>query len=199
VALRRSEDYSTVICSGCGEHMPLDDLAELSSERDDRIPDLERNAYDQQRRQQRLTVLRARVLEQRYHVFLCHNGADKPQVRRLARLLAGEGVLAWLDEEGMLASDQFVPTLERLMMQVPVAAIVVGPHDLSRWQAQEYYVFLQRFLDAHGDGPLRIVPVLLPGVAEDGVPPFLRTFDWVDFRAGLDDRAAMRELLAALT
>ncbi|HEV7657699.1 MAG TPA: TIR domain-containing protein [Mycobacteriales bacterium] len=199
VALRRADRCETVICSGCGEHMPLDDLAELSSKGDDRIPDLERNAYDQQRRQQRLTVLPARMLEQRYHVFLCHNGADKPHVRCLARELAGEGILAWLDEDGMLASDQFVPTLERLMMQVPVAAIVVGPHDLSRWQAQEYYVFLQRFLDAHGDGPLRIVPVLLPGVADRNVPPFLRTFDWVDFRSGLDDRTAMRDLLAALT
>lgn len=199
VALRRREGYGTVICSGCGEHVPLDDLAELSSERDDRIPDLEQNAYDQQRRQQRLTVLPTRMQERRYHVFLCHNGADKPQVRLLARRLAGEGVLAWLDEEGMLASDQLVPTLERLMMQVPVAAIVVGPHDLSRWQAQEYYVFLQRFLDAHGDGPLRIVPVLLPGVDEEAVPPFLRTFDWIDFRGGLDDRATMRDLIAALT
>jgi hypothetical protein len=108
-------------------------------------------------------------------------------------------VLAWLDEDGMPVSDRLVPTLERLMMQVPAAAIVVGPHDLSRWQAQEYYVLLQRFLDAHGDGPLRIIPVLLPGVDEDTVPPFLRTFDWVDFRAGLDDRAAMRDLVAALS
>jgi small GTP-binding protein len=199
VAIRRRDGHHTVICSGCGEHVPLDDLAELSSERDDRIPDLERNAYDQQRRQQRLTVLPTRMLDQRYHVFLCHNGADKPQVRLLARQLATEGVLAWLDEDGMPVSDRLVPTLERLMMQVPAAAIVIGPHDLSPWQAQEYYVLLQRFLDAHGDGPLRIIPVLLPGVDEDTVPPFLRTFDWVDFRAGLDDRAAMRDLVAALT
>jgi small GTP-binding protein len=198
-AIRRQDGYRTVICSGCGELVPLDDLAELSSERDDRIPDLERNAYDQQRRQQRLTVLSTRMHEQRYHVFLCHNGADKPHVRLLAQRLAEEGVLAWLDEDGMPVSDRLVPTLERLMMQVPAAAIVVGPHDLSRWQAQEYYVLLQRFLDAHGDGPLRIIPVLLPGVDEDTVPPFLRTFDWVDFRAGLDDRAAMRDLVAALS
>jgi small GTP-binding protein len=199
VALRRTEGYSTVICSGCGEHIVLDDLAELSSERDDRIPDLERNAYDQQRRAQRLTVLPARMMERRYHVFLCHNSADKPQVRRLARRLADEGVLAWLDEEGILAADQFVPTLERLMMQVPVAAIVVGPHDLGRWQAHEYYVFLQRFIEAHASNPLRIVPVLLPGVPDDVLPPFLRTFDRVDFRTGLDDRSAMRDFLAALT
>jgi hypothetical protein len=199
VALRRTEGFDTVICSGCGEHIPLDDLAELSSERDDRIPDLERNAYDQQRRAQRMTVLPTRMMDRRYHVFLCHNSADKPEVRHLARRLADEGVLAWLDEDGILAADQFVPTLERLMMQVPVAAIVVGPHDLGRWQAHEYYVFLQRFMEAHTDNPLRIVPVLLPGVPDDVLPPFLRTFDRVDFRAGLDDRSAMRELLAALT
>jgi hypothetical protein len=36
-------------------------------------------------------------------------------------------------------------------------------------------------------------------VPADVLPPFLRTFDRVDFRAGLEDRSAMRELLAALT
>jgi hypothetical protein len=202
VELRRSRGETTVICPGCGTHLPMDDLAEESMRPDERIEAMDRNAADQQRRQQRLTVLAERTSQAHYHVFLCHNSRDKPAVRELARRLRDDGVLAWLDEDGILAGDQPVPSMDELLATVPAVAVIVGPHSLGRWQKQEYYAFLQRFVEHREDGgePLRLVPVLLPGAPDPGeLPPLLRTFHWVDFRSnGLGDRDAMRALLQAL-
>jgi hypothetical protein len=202
VELRRSRGETTVICPGCGQHLPMDDLAEESTRPDERVEAMDRNAADQQRRQQRLTVLSERTSQSRYHVFLCHNSRDKPAVRELARRLRDEGVLAWLDEDNILAGDQPVPSMDELLGTVPAVAVTIGRHSLGRWQKQEYYAFLHRFVEQRENGgePLLLIPVLLPGAPDPGkLPPFLRTFHRVDFRqGGLGDPDAMRALLQAL-
>ena len=33
-----------------------------------------------------------------FDVFLCHNSADEPAVRKIARMLVEEGIKPWLDE-----------------------------------------------------------------------------------------------------
>jgi len=202
VELRRSRGETTVICPGCGTHMPMDDLAEETTRPDERIEAMDRNAADQQRRQQRLTVLAERTSQARYHVFLCHNSRDKPAVRELAYRLRDDGVLAWFDEDGILPGDQPVPSMDELLASVPAVAVIVGPHSLGRWQKQEYYAFLQRLVEHREDGgePLRLIPVLLPGAPDPGeLPPLLRTFHRIDFRSGgFDDRDARRALLQVL-
>ncbi|MFE8604951.1 toll/interleukin-1 receptor domain-containing protein [Archangium violaceum] len=136
-------------------------------------------------------------------MFLCHNSKDKQDVRLLAKLLLGQGILPWVDETGILAGAQFVPEIERVIDQAPAVAVIVGPHSMGPWQKQEYYAFLQRFVEhrsEQGRMRLRLIPLLLPGAPQpEELPPFLRGFNWVDFRdRGLEDRPELRKLVNAI-
>lgn len=204
VEWRRKAGETTVICNGCGRHLSIDDYAEQSA-RTDSIVDQQIALSDEEReRQSRLTVLGERERRGEYHVFLCHNSKDKSAVRLLARKLREQGLLPCLDEEAILAGEQFVPALEGLIGSVPAAAVIVGPHSLGRWQEQEYYSLFQRAVErpaGSGKRALRLIPVLLPGAPAEGeLPPFLRGWSSVDFRVegGIEAGAPLRSLVRAI-
>jgi len=201
VEKRRRRKESTAICPDCGRHSPLDDLAEQSAHPDEEVDrGIERSA-DELARQRRLAVLPDRESAREFHVFLCHNSRDKPDVRRLAAHLREQGVLPWIDEEGLLAGDTFVAELERAIEAAPAVAICVGPNAMGKWQKQEYYAFVQRFVESRETSGrrCRLIPVLLPGASsEPDLPPFLRGAQWVDLRKGIDDRAALRKLVRGI-
>lgn len=74
---------------------------------------------------------------------------------------------------------------------------------MGNWQTQEYFAALQRSIeerDEAGRPRMRLIPILLPGVAKKPkLPVFMRTLDYIDFRrTGIDDRPAMRRLVAAV-
>jgi hypothetical protein len=147
-------------------------------------------------------VVTERINHRQYHTFLCHNRKDKQQVRLLYSKLIDQGILAWLDEDGIYPGEQFISELENILDKIPSAIVVFGPHSLGPWQTQEYHVLLQRYVE-HRNGPskrLRMIPVLMPGAPADPErPPFLRAFDYIDFRhGGLDDRDSMRRLVKAI-
>ncbi|MET0625769.1 MAG: TIR domain-containing protein [Pyrinomonadaceae bacterium] len=205
VEWRRESGKSTVICNGCGREFPIDDYAEQSARADSDV-DRQMALSDEERaRQGRLTVLGERERRGEFHVFLCHNSKDKPEVRLLAKKLREQGLLPWLDDEGIPAGERFLPALEEMIDNVPAAAVVVGPHSLGRWQEQEYFSFLQRAVEHRtgaGKRPLRLIPVLLPGapdVAELSL--FLRGWSMVDFRVagGLEAGEPLRRLVRAVT
>jgi hypothetical protein len=51
-------------------------------------------------------------------IFLSHNHADKPFVRRLAQDLQAAGARVWLDEAEMLIGDSLIKKI--LPVQVPL-------------------------------------------------------------------------------
>src|SRR5262249_53227157 len=134
----------------------------------------------------------------------CHDSRDKHEVRLLAKKLREQGILPWVDENGILAGDQFSPQLEKAIDEAPAAAVLIGPHSLGGWQEQEYCAFLQRFVEYRkqkGKSRLILIPVLLPGApVEPELPVFLRGFNWVDFRndGGLENRKAMQRLIEGI-
>ena len=201
VTNRGKRGETTAICPDCGRHTPIDDLAEQSAQADAAVAALDRIVDDEVERRARLTVVGERERGREYHAFLCHNSKDKPAVRRLAALLREQGVLASLDEEGILAGKQFVKELEQVIDTVASAVVIVGPHSMGPWQRQEYQAFLQRLVEHRGKArmPLALIPVLLPGApTEPDLPVFLRGFHRVDFRRGLDDAGALRQLVRAV-
>jgi hypothetical protein len=202
VGSRRRRGETTAICPDCGLHLPIDDLAEESAVHDDRADTIEADAQEEQERQKRMFILAERERGAEYHVFLCHNSKDKPDVGRLAGKLRDQGILPWIDEEGILPGAQFIPELERIIEEVPAAAIIVGPNWMGRWQKQEYYAFLQQLVE-HRAGRrkrLTLIPVLLPGApVEPELPAFLRGINYVDLRGGgLEDREQVRRLVRAI-
>jgi hypothetical protein len=205
VERRKSRGEVNVICPDCGVFTPIDDLVEETLAADARVKEIDRTADNEQSRQQRLAILGERESRSEFHVFLCHNSVDKPAVRQLRDKLRAHGVLAWLDEDGIQAGQQFVPRIEQIIDVVPTVAVIIGPSSVGPWQQHEYYAFLQRYVGARNkreeSAPIRIIPVLLPGVSRRPVlPVFLRGFSWVDFRekGGLDDLGQLSDLVAAI-
>lgn len=204
IAQRKARGETTAICPNCGRRPSIDDLAEQSAYSDSITEEQIQLSDEERERHKRLVVFDERERGAEFHVFLCHNIKDKPEVRSLAEKLREQGILPWIDEQGILTGEKFIPELEKVIDEAPAAAVIVGAHWLGPWQQQEYYAFLQRFVEYReekGRRRLSLIPVLLPGAsAEPELPAFLRGFNWVDFRQqdGLENRKQMRLLIRAI-
>jgi CheY-like chemotaxis protein len=135
--------------------------------------------------EQRASVTRARhkSLKHEVHdVFLCHNSADKPIVRRLARQLRSREIKPWFDEWDLIPGRTWQEALEGAIQSIPSAAILVGKSGVGPWEDRELRVFLGEFVRRG----MPVIPVLLPGCPDlPELPLFLREFTWVDMRHGL--------------
>jgi len=133
----------------------------------------------------------------RYDVFLSHASADKPAVEYLARKLRTEGLEPFLDKWHLVPGEPWQEALEEALDQSRTCAELIGKQ-LGPWQNEEMRSALESRVH---DAGFRVIPVLLPGGKKPGdekLPRFLRRLTWVDFRAGLDDEDAFRQLLAGI-
>ena len=114
-----------------------------------------------------------------FDVFLCHNGADKPSVRRIADRLEEQGILPWLDERELPPGQPWQQLLEKQIAHIRSAAVFVGAAGVGPWQEQELYGFLREFVSRKSP----VIPVLLPDAPDKPeLPIFLKAMTWVDFR-----------------
>ena len=124
-------------------------------------------------------LLETKRAEGRFDVFLCHNSADKPAVKAIARALRGRGVLPWLDEWELPPGQPWQPLLEKQIGQIRSAAVFVGLAGVGPWQEQEIYGFLREFVARRS----AVIPVLLDNApSAPALPIFLRAMTYVDFR-----------------
>jgi len=124
-------------------------------------------------------LLETKRAEGRFDVFLCHNSADKPAVKAIARALRSRGVLPWLDEWELPPGQPWQPLLERQIGQIRSAAVFVGLAGVGPWQEQEIYGFLREFVARRS----AVIPVLLDNApSAPDLPIFLRAMTYVDFR-----------------
>lgn len=114
-----------------------------------------------------------------FDVFMCHNAADKPIIRKLAQQLKEFGLNPWLDEWQLQPGVPWQPALERQIEKIKSAAVFVGDRGLGPWQNLEQAALLRQFV-ARG---CPVIPVLLPTAGEvPQLPLFLQGMTWVDFR-----------------
>jgi hypothetical protein len=124
-------------------------------------------------------LLETKRAEGRFDVFLCHNSADKPAVKAVARALRSRGVLPWLDEWELPPGQPWQPLLEQQIGQIRSAAVFVGLAGVGPWQEQEIYGFLREFVARRS----AVIPVLLDNApSAPDLPIFLRAMTYVDFR-----------------
>lgn len=129
-----------------------------------------------------------------FDVFLCHNGADKPSVRRIADRLEERGLLPWLDERELPPGQPWQQLLEKQIGHIKSAAVFVGAAGVGPWQEQELYGFLREFVSRRSP----VIPVLLPDAPErPELPIFLKAMTWVDFR--LQDPDPLSRLIWGIT
>lgn len=125
-----------------------------------------------------------------YDVFLSHNKADKPRVRRLAARLREANLRVWLDEWVIQPGDDIYLAVERGLEASRTMVLCLSPAALgSDWVGLERSTVL--FRDPANAGR-RFIPLLL---TDCKLPDTLRRYRYVDLREQSD--AALDELIAA--
>jgi hypothetical protein len=130
-----------------------------------------------------------------FDVFLSHNNKDKEFVREIARLLRDRGLRPWLDEEQLIPGERWQDKLARGIRESATCAMFLGPNSLGDWQEEELYLVQNR---AAGSRDYRLIPILLPGLADSLIPPFLQSRTWVDYRHGINDQHALHLLACSI-
>ena len=117
-----------------------------------------------------------------YDVFLSHNSQDKPAVRELKKLLTGQALSVWYDEDELRPGIPWQALLEAGIKESKSVAVIVGADVLGPWEDEEMQGALQ--LAVRDKRP--VIPVLLPGCpAAPELPMFLCNRTWVDMSLGL--------------
>ena len=125
-----------------------------------------------------------------YDVFLSHNAADKPSVRRLAQRLRKAGLAVWFDEWIIQPGDDIYLFIERGLEASRTLVLCMSPAAFgSKWVSLERSTAL--FRDPTNQDR-RFVPLLL---ADCDLPDTLRRYKYVDWRKA--SKGAFATLLAA--
>ena len=126
----------------------------------------------------------------RYDVFISYRHRDKDAVHRIARRLADDaGLEPFVDAWNLVPGDRFTPALAQAVNESRSVAVFSGPEGMSEWVQEETELALNEHV--------RVIPVLLPGAAEE-LPDFLPIRTFVDFRGSIDDPEAFRQLVAGI-
>jgi hypothetical protein len=129
-------------------------------------------------------VIKNKIDQGQYDVFLSHNSKDKPAVEEIAIALRSLGIRPWLDKWDLIPGARLTDVLERAISSIPCGVLFFGPADIGKWHAREIDAYLHAWIDHSG----RLVPVILPGVGiTPDLPIFLRQSVWVDLRDGYEN------------
>jgi hypothetical protein len=134
-----------------------------------------------------------------YDVFLSYSRADTAAAESLRARLKEAGLSAFLDRYSMPAGQPWQPWLEQHLGACGALLALIGPLGVSEWQQREIQLGLSRQASAAKAGErFPVIPVLLPGLANDAVPvgSFLNLNTWVDLRSGLDEPESLQRLVA---
>ena len=125
-----------------------------------------------------------------FDVFLCHNGEDKREIRKIAEALEGRDLKPWLDENEIQPGTSWQTTLGEQIGSMKSAAVFVGESGIGPWQNQEIQALLSQFVARQ----CPVIPVILPSVRSTPKLPWtLANFHWVDFRESYPDPLSQLE------
>jgi len=126
-------------------------------------------------------------------VFLSHNHADKPFVRRLATDLVQAGADIWIDEVEMKVGDSLIGKISSGITESDFVAVVLSQHSVtSPWVTQELEIALTMQI---GGAPLKVLPLRLDRAP---LPPFLVGKLYSDFSDAGGYREGLRSVARAV-
>lgn len=126
-------------------------------------------------------------------VFLSHNSADKPFVRRLATSLQASGHVVWLDEAEINIGDSLVEKIREGLDKVDFVAVVLSQNSIeSTWVQRELDISSNREI---AEKRVILLPLMLQHVE---IPGFLYGKRYGDFTSEDLYEYSLSELLKAL-
>lgn len=109
-------------------------------------------------------------------VFLSHNHADKPFVRKLASDLENHDIKCWLDEAEMKIGDSLIHKIREGIDNTDFFAVVLSPNSINApWVINELDVAMNHQIM----GSIKVLPILLK---ECELPGFLVGKLYADFK-----------------
>ena len=175
---RRERGLDWIACNVCDQRLSLLDLKERLSV-SSKTSEMDSHADSTRQRETAATVLDGKIETRDFDVFLCHNGADKAEVKQIALQLRARGILPWLDEWELQPGRTWQTELEKQIASIKSSAVFLGREGIGPWQEQEVSAFLREFVTRRAP----VIPVILPTASTTPtLPIFLRGITWVDFR-----------------
>jgi hypothetical protein len=110
-------------------------------------------------------------------VFLSHNSADKPFVRRLAKRLAESGIIVWLDEAQLHVGDSLIHKISEAIRDIDFIAVIISANSIkSPWVQKEIGLAVTKEIQS------RSAMVLPIRIDDCEVPASLIDKVYLDFR-----------------
>ncbi|NQT36702.1 MAG: toll/interleukin-1 receptor domain-containing protein [Planctomycetes bacterium] len=180
VKLRLESRKKKLLCPVCEAKTPLVNLLAVPTLASTAIADrMDANAKAGRQRITAEWVIKAKVAEGKYDVFLSHNSKDKAAVEEIARQLKRVGIRPWLDKWDLEPGKSWVAALQKAIPNIDCAAVFYGPAGIGPWEQEEMEAFLVEFVSRG----CSVLPVILPDAPkEPDLPVFLKTKTWVNMR-----------------
>lgn len=129
-------------------------------------------------------------------VFLSYAASDREQAQKLLENLRHAGIRTWFDQESLIPGENWQKAILQAVESTRAVLLLFGKGShRSPWQEREMQAALER--EAR-DPAYRIIPVLLPGVEPEQLPPAIRGHLWIDLRSEIDSSTAINRLVASL-
>lgn len=126
-------------------------------------------------------------------IFLSHNSADKPFVRKLANDIRLRGHYAWVDEAEIKVGDSLIERIEEGIDNIDFLGVVISQNSIeSEWVKREVRLALtQEILGKK----VKVLPILLEKVK---IPGFLADKKYADFTSEDKYKNSLNEIFEAI-
>ena len=182
VRKRIADGKRTLVCSFCGETSSLVNLLAPATAASTQVAvQMQVDAKAGRQRNSAALIIKSKVAQDRYDVFLSHNSKNKKEVEAIAKKLKSKGIRPWLDKWDLVPGETISDALEVAIKTIPTAILFFGKSDVGDWHILEIRAYIEKW----AKGAARMIPAILPGVKDKEMPEmpiWVQQNLWVDLR-----------------
>jgi len=113
------------------------------------------------------------------HAFLCHSSGDKAAVRDLYLRLKADGFLPWLDEENLIAGQDWEREIRKAVRQSDTVIVCLSRNSINKTGfIQKELKYALDVADEQPEGSIFIIPLRLE---QCDVPERLAKWHWINY------------------
>lgn len=127
------------------------------------------------------------------NVFISHNSADKPFVRRLAASLRSFGITSWIDEAELNFGDSLIQSISSAIQSIDVVLAVISSHSVSSaWVSKELSLAMTKEITL---SQVVVIPIIID---KCDIPFYLRDKLYADFTQAANYDVQLERLVRAI-